>query len=224
MQTAGVDRSPLRDLIVGDRRMLGQTRPQRTSVPLHTVAYQKSVWVSLRRRLRSDRALRVRLVCCAASLLLLALGLLVRRGASAALPSKTARTETVVTTRPFPAASLAAANVETTRVDAPLADSPASRSKLSAIRRLQRADILLRSEGQKAASAARALLESALNELPGSVHGQVALAEACRRLGDETCARTAIHTAVLARPWRNKYRVLATEIDREFAPATRAEL
>jgi hypothetical protein len=96
-------------------------------------------------------------------------------------------------------------------------------STLSAIRRLQRADRWLRAEGPQAARQARTLLESALEELPGSVHGQVALAEACLRLGDEACARTAIHKAVLARPWRTKYRALACDIDRAFASAALAD-
>jgi hypothetical protein len=230
--TSRGEQTPLRDLLATDRRLIGQARRERerAQAPLRTIAYQQPLSVRLRRRWRSDRALRIRIACVGFSLLLLALGFALQRRAQAALPAAPRGVQAEEATERgahAAATSLRSAPVDPVAMRATDADGAQAEglpaSTLSAIRRLQRADLLLRAESPEAARAARTLLESALDELPGSVHGQVALAEACFRLGDEACARTAIHKAVLARPWRSKYRALACDIDRSFASAALAD-
>jgi hypothetical protein len=229
-QTASVEVGQLRELLATDRTSAGEARAARSQAPLRTSDYQQPLRVKLRRRWRHDRQLRLR---SAYAGVIMVLTLLVSvwwswRGNSALaaganpaavpVPTEQARAVPAAAKAPAVIASIAAAPPRPTEEPAPSqAGEPVP--SLSATRRLQRADLWLRVQTPRAASKARDLLESALDELPGSVHGQVALATACLRLGDEACARTAIHKAVLARPWRAKYRALAQDIDRHFARA-----
>lgn len=232
-QAASVEVGQLRELLATDRSSAGEARKARNqSAPLRTSDFQRPLSVTLRRQWRLDRQLRVRTAYAGAVVLLT--GVLfawwswrtdpvLAAGATHAAMSKQGVRAPLVAAKVHSgqmqggARSAAVALQGEHATGALEAGGPTS--TLSAMRRLQRADLWLRVESPRAASEARSLLESALEELPGSVHGQVALAEACMRLGDETCARTAIHKAVLARPWRAKYRALARDIDRQFGSA-----
>jgi hypothetical protein len=239
LPTASVETDRVRDLLASDRRLIGQARALRNQVPLRTATFRQPLRVRVRRRLRHDRTLRVRLICVGlAFALAVALCLwLVGRSYAAQLPTVGALPSGQALARsPFPrlvpeveqVAAPGSAREQKAEahsapptlptldpgLDSETPEQPGS--AISAIRRVQRADVWLRVDTPQAAREARRLLEGALAELPGSVHGQVSLAEACLRLRDETCARTAIHTAVLARPWRTKYRALAERIDQAF--------
>lgn len=223
-QAANVEVRQLRELLATDRSSAGEARSGGDRAPLRTIDYRQPLRVRLRRRWRLDRRLRVRsayaglaVVLCAA----LCVWWNVRTPAALASASQpaqgVAQPKSAARVHSMPAEPAAVPPVGAQSLPTPepaVNDLPAS--ALSAKRRLQRADLWLRVDTERGASEARALLESALHELPGSVHGQVALAEACLRLGDEGCARTAIHKAILARPWRAKYQALARDIDRTF--------
>jgi hypothetical protein len=239
LPTASVETDRVRDLLASDRRLIGQARALRDQAPLRTAAFRQPLRVRVRRRLRQDRSLRVRLIWLGlAFALVAALCLwLVGRSYAAQLPAVGALPSGQANARaPFPglvpeveqveARGSAPEHKDEARSESatqPALDpvlAPDTRAQpalaISAARRVQRADVWLRVDSPQAAREARRLLEGALAELPGSVHGQVSLAEACLRLRDESCARTAIHTAVLARPWRAKYRALAERIDQAF--------
>lgn len=232
-QAVSVEVGQLRELLATDRSSAGEARTSRDpSAPLRTSDFQRPLRVTLRRQWRLDRQLRVRTAYAGAAVLLTGVLLvwwswgtdpvLAAAATHTAAPKRDARASAVQAEVhpghvPVGVGTRAAAIAAEDDDDAvAVQELGASASTLSARLRLQRADLWLRVQTPRAASEARSLLESALEELPGSVHGQVALAEACLRLGDETCARTAIHKAVLARPWRAKYRALARDIDQQF--------
>ncbi len=222
----GVESDRIRDLLASDRRLIGQARALRSQAPLRTATFRQPLLVRVRRRWRHDRSLRVRVICCGLVLLLTAVLCLWLRGRSHAahLPIFGALPASQPLARgqfprlvPEGEQQGARRAEEVPPAPPPLLEAVAQTAPgVSAERRLQRADVWLRVGTPQAARQARRLIEGALAELPGSVHGQVSLAEACLRLGDEACARRAIHTAVLARPWRSKYRALAERIDQAF--------
>jgi hypothetical protein len=230
---ASIEVDRVRELLTTDRRLAGQARAMSACGPLYTTEYRMPLSVRVRRRWHSDRKLRMRCVYGGLMIVLSAvLSLWFARSGHAAAPQRPAGAKAArvaeqgaLQAAAMPPVVLARKHsgessllpVPAPRIATTIESGQVAEESLSARRRLQRADLWLRLDTPRAASEARSLLESALDELAGSVHGQVSLAKSCLRLGDEVCARTAIHKAVLARPGRAKYRALARQIDRAFA-------
>jgi hypothetical protein len=227
LEPAPVELGKLRELIAVDRSDAGEARHAQSVQPLTTTVYNKPLRVVLKRRWRSDSSLRKATWTSAAlALLMLVLWqapLWSTAGAKSALRPSPTRVRPVRELRsalPLPAAQPSAhtsfvqpAALETSVRTAPVAAEP---EQLSPRRRLQRADLWLRVGSARGDREARSLLESALREAPQSAHGQAALAQACLRLQDSSCARQAVKTALGLRPWRGGYRTLARKIDSAF--------
>jgi hypothetical protein len=222
----------VRELLVVDRFRAGETRRPELQLQrsLRTAAFSQPLHVRVRRRWRLDRGLRRR-VAWIGFLLALVLALVawqfvlgVQRPVRAATQEPSSRQDlsslAPVPLRPVddlrrPQQERAHSTVPSVRASPQMVpavtDSPSPRI------RLQRGDLWLRISGARAAQRARELLESGLRELPDHGHGQGALAEACLRLGDESCARRAIERAIEARPQRSKFRQLSRDIEQQFA-------
>jgi len=215
-----VELGQLLELLSVDRRSAGEARPAPHLTPLKTVAYTMPWRVQARRRWRSDRRLRL---TSWSSCLAAAAALVLWQVAPWSTPSSLS-SEPGVSAAARPRRAEQAASATQARQPAQDAPSPATDQTsdelpaLSARRRLQRADLWLRVGTARADHEARALLQSALHELPSSAHGQAALAEACLRLHDQTCARDAIDEAMRLRPWRGGYRVLSRRVDAAVPP------
>jgi predicted Zn-dependent protease len=150
-------------------------------------------------------------------------------GSAARAPSELRASASVDKQAALPATSKLAAHekppapvLEHSEVPVPVVASPVNPAtpdlgSMSPRRRLQRADLWLRVGSERGDREARGLLESALRDAPGDAHGQAALAEACLRLQDQACARSAVEKAREVRPWRGGYRTLARKIDAAFS-------
>jgi len=210
----------LRSLIALDRSHAGEARQSQRGLPLTTVAYTKPLRVRLKRRWRSDRGLRrntwISVLVALASIALWQLPPASDAGATAetvlrATPGRLAQADAA------PSALLVAPTSRSAPALRAPPDATTSVPSLPVRLGLQRADLWLRVGSARGDREARSLLEAALRERPDSAHGQAALAEACLRLGDATCARAAVDAARALRPWRGGYRALARKIDAVFA-------
>ena len=230
VQSAPVEPGRLRELLMVDCRSAGEARDSQRFAPLTTVAYSMPWHIKAKRRWRGDRRLRI----TSYSLCLALAGLVVLWqaplwNAPSALSREPQVGSAVQTLRALPLGRRAAGATRPVGVSAPAPREPrparvqpaqqpaASGSELSPRRRLQRADLWLRTGTQRGAREARSLIESALVEIPRDAHGQAALAKACLALGDQGCARAAIGKAMQARPWRAGYRVISRQIDAALA-------
>lgn len=210
----------LRSLIALDRSHAGEARKERRGLPLTTVAYTKPLRIRLKRRWRSDRGLR-RNTWLGALVALAAIALWQLPSASGA----GATAQAVLRAAPgrlmqadaAPSALLVAPSSRGAPALPAAPDAVTHGPALPVRLGLQRADLWLRVGSARGDREARNLLETALRERPDSAHGQAALAEACLRLGDATCARSAVDAARALRPWRGGYRALARKIDVAFA-------
>lgn len=228
----------LRELLAMDRQAAGEARVAEHGAQLTTTDYHMPWRVRAKRRWRSDRRLRIAVSSsCALLLALVALLRLPLWNASAAKAAGQSpvslRAEQPGTyalraePRPpkrqekAPRAPEAAPSpvIPSVAPRAPEPESAPYAAELSPQLRLQRADVWLNHKGQHAALEARRLLESALTDVATSAHGQAALAEACLRLEDAACARSAIAAARRIRPMRGGYRALERRIEASFAAA-----
>lgn len=230
----------LRELLNADRGAAAERRVQKPIGPIKTSSYTTPLRVLWGRYLRANkkRILRGGLAAFAA-VALMATGWFVVStwlgGKSRAWSSEHNDAVAPVTLsnetfpRPLPKQEqesrreVAAIPPSAPRPFAPAQDDlPEGARGLSVRGRLVRADALLRHPSERAARQARALLEATLPEVPKDAHGRASLAEACLRLQDEACARAAIAEALALRPLRSRYRALARQVERTFAPATAA--
>lgn len=206
----------VRELLAVDRRGAGEMRQQELRGALRTAAFKQPIQVRVKRRWRLDRSLRRR-VTWSVVLVVLTLAVclfpweLVKQ-VQTATPGLRALQDVLAAPVVLPPSALVDAAEHPQPGEAPAVTS----SGLPPRVRLQRGDLWLRIEGERAAREARELLESGLRELPQHARGQAALAQACLRLADESCARQAIGRAIEARPQRTKFRELARTIERRF--------
>lgn len=220
LETAPVGLEKLRAVIVVDRDAAGEARGSARRQQLAMVAYSKPLRIRWKRRWQRDRALRRRVWTGAvASVMLIALCVvpLWTAGAKSA-PQTLARADVPSATSRAAQSRHAATLSASTGLATPVSPSQPP-SGLSVRRRVQRAELWLRVGSGRGDREARALLESALAEVPGDAHAQAALAEACLRLRDAECARNAVGVARTVRPWRGGYRSLSRRIEASFEGA-----
>lgn len=233
------DAKRLRALLRDDRRDAGEARTESSSVgPLPTGSYQ-TPWSLIWRDYRRDhrRGLRrMKLGAGVAALVGISCLLLAWRGDQAVANFASKEPAKAVASAPAAVSSMAKQQSPAAVVNAAIREEqpPAqpssgaevaasevdSRRELSTHMRLVRADALLRHPSARAAQEARALLEQTLPEVPRDAHGRAALAEACMRLGDESCARSAMDAALALRPRRSRYRKLAQRVESTFSTTT----
>jgi cytochrome c-type biogenesis protein CcmH/NrfG len=204
-----------RALLESDRRAANEARPCPEQTLLQTTDYTVPLLLRLKRSFREDDRVRVGSLIASASIVLVLLGSLVGALGTARASQDGARARTLATRdatharSATPAVSYQPFAVRT--LEAPPHEPEVVRD------RLQRARHALRIPGKESAAKARSLLEDLLREKPRSGRAYAALAEACLRLRDASCARDAATKAVARQPRRVKYRALAARIDRMFA-------
>ena len=182
---------------------------------LHTTDYTVPLKVRLKRSFREDDRVRIGSLIASAGLVLA----LVRTVVSALGTARASQHEERVATVAVPETMRARSTTLPISYEppaVPVREAPAA--ALGAGRdRLQHARRLLRAGGAEASERARGLLEELLRARPKNGRAYAALAEACLRLADSSCARTAASKAVARQPRRAKYRALAQHIERTFA-------
>jgi cytochrome c-type biogenesis protein CcmH/NrfG len=217
MQTAAgsacIGSQRLRGLLESDRLAADEVRPRSAQTPLATTDYAVPLRLRMKRRLREDARVRIGSLLASVGLVLVVLvGAIdltsARAGqAGATIPAPTSHeprhlrgTALVISHQPLAAPALHVPPREHAVGD-----------------RLQRARRALRRSDAEGAARARVLLEDLLRAKPKHGRAYAALAEACLRLEDAGCARTAVTRAVARQPRRVKYRALAARIDDAFS-------
>lgn len=206
----------LRGLLESDRLAADEARPRPEHRPLQTTAYKVALRRRIRQRFREDPRIRIGSVMASAGLVLAVVMSVTdpfggvratQTGASVALVMGH-ETLSVRSTAPV-------VSHQPLATPAPLAP-PREHARRD---RLQHARRVLRRAGAEGAAQARVLLEDLLRAKPKNGRAYAALAEACLRLQDAGCARTAVTKAVARQPRRVRYKALAARIDRTFAQA-----
>jgi hypothetical protein len=210
----------LRGLLDSDRSDANEARAHPAQPPLQTTDSKASLRLRMKRRFRDDPRVRIGSVLASASLVL---AMLV--GAIDALASARA-VETAVSVPTLTSHDIAFVRSMTPLVShqpSAVAVREAPARPYAVGDRLQRARRVLRRADAEGAAQARVLLEDLLRAKPRNGRAYAALAEACLRLEDAGCARTAATKAVARQPRRVSYRALAARIDRAFDHARASE-
>jgi hypothetical protein len=213
-ESAGVGTRRVRALVTSDRHSAHEQRSSAEPVVLQTTEYKVPLKLRLKRSFREDDRVRIGSLIASAGLVIALVGTVVSALGTARASQDQERGSIVVA-------------LETTRVRSTLLpisyeppamaldEVPASAPGRD---RLQRARQLLRASGAEGTAQARRLLEELLRARPKHGRAYAALAEACLRLADSSCARAAVSKAVARQPRRAKYKALAERIERAFAP------
>lgn len=221
MQTAAgsawVGTERLRGLLESDRLLAEEVRARAAQTPLQTTDHKVSLRLRMKRRFRENPRVYSGSLIASASLLLVLLVAVVDPLAGAKTDQTAARI-VAQTSHELPRLRSTGPLVSHQPRVAPALHAPL-RTHATGDRLLRARRVLRRTAGPEGAAQARVMLEDLLRAKPKNGRAYAALAEACLRLEDAACARTAATKAVARQPRRVSYRALAARVDRTFDQA-----